>query len=121
MTTFAEREAARIEKLKAREQEIRNQRKQAESAAKVRARKADTRDKIELGGLLRIAFEVEGLRPDDLDTLLGGMMYVVRSIKKASNEGMLTDWNRQGGAERAKRAVAKNRKAAPEGAAAGEE
>jgi len=102
MVTAAEKAlklAEKIEKLKREKQKL-------ESTAKAQARKQDTRDKIELGGLLRIAFEVEDHRPEDISTLLGGLMYVVRSIKN-NNPEILDNWKAAGAAELLKRSAAK--------------
>ncbi|MDT8903256.1 conjugal transfer protein TraD [Anaeroselena agilis] len=106
ISTFATREAARIESLRKRRAEIDREIKVRSANANKVARKADTRDKIELGGLMRIAFETEGLRPDDLDMLLGGLIYVVRELKHNDNPPILAVWKSQGQAERITRAKA---------------
>lgn len=110
MESIVEKRQERISKMQAKINKIKKDLAREQSALKTAARKQDTRDKIQLGGLLRIAFEVEEHRPENLDTLLGGLMYVVRAIRKNEKSEMLNNWTAAGAAERIKRDNAKKAK-----------
>ena len=59
------------------------------------SRAADTRKKIQLGGLVNIAEEVSGQTLDP-DTVLGGLLYVFSSAAKPDKAEMLASFSERG-------------------------
>lgn len=108
MANIVEKRQERISKMQEKVNKMKKEIEREQSALKTAARKADTRDKIELGGLLRIAFETSGGRPEDLDAVLGAMMESIKIINNNTDIETIKRWNTAGAAERIRRNDAKN-------------
>jgi len=100
----------KISKMQEKMEKIKKELGREQSALKTVARKADTRLKIEDGGLLRIAYEVEGFTVEDKNLLLGALMSAVRAIKTNHKPETLAHWKSVGLAELSKRAAAQQAK-----------
>ena len=59
------------------------------------ARAADTREKIQLGGLVKIAEEVSGQKLDP-DTILGVLLYGFTSAAKSDKSEMIASFTERG-------------------------
>jgi hypothetical protein len=59
------------------------------------ARTADTREKIQLGGLVKIAEEVSGQKLDP-DTILGILLYGFSAAAKPEKAQMISDFSERG-------------------------
>ena len=70
------------------------------------ARAADTREKIQLGGLVKIAEEVSGQKLDP-ETVLGILLYGFSSAAKPDKAEMLASFSERGKKTLADRAAAK--------------
>lgn len=80
-------------------------------------RKADAREKIQLGGLLKIASAVTGVQADPA-TVLGGLLYVFRAIAKPEKAAMVADWTSAGQKELTARQEDRDKKKKPTTSAA---
>ena len=100
------------EDLKKKELQKINAAKVRLAAISAKQRKADAREKIQLGGLLKIASEVTGVQADPA-TVLGGLLYVFRAIAKPEKAAMVADWTSAGQKELTVRQEARDKKKKP--------
>ena len=82
------------------------------AALAAKQRKADAHEKIQLGGLLKIASEVTGVQSDPA-TILGGLLYVFRAIARPEKAAMVADWTSAGQRELNARQEARDKKKKP--------
>ena len=94
-----------------KEQQKMNQIKARLAQIEEKRRKADAHEKIQLGGLLKIASEVTGVKSDPA-TVLGGLLYVFRAIGRPEKAAMIADWRSAGQAELDARKNARDKKPA---------
>ena len=87
------------------------------AAITAKQRKADAHEKIQLGGLLKIASEITGVQSDPA-TILGGLLYVFRAIAKPEKAAMVADWTSAGQREFTARQEARDKKKKPAASAA---